>query len=762
MPSDISESDLADAAAPIERPKETVRKPDRKIPRPSSNKPYEVKEVLDDIPNVNARKIHKPRVITETRFEAANAPKKPLYVPLPLPEDEVLPEDLLANFGSQSTEKLVDVSPKETTAATASQSTSDVSTEQILPITTNLGQSSELTTPNEQVSSTENEIKKLDATTQEIKKKQPENLQIVTPVSDLRKTTRVQTRPRTTATSTEETSTPKFRTRSRPARRQNSESVEVLPSTAVNTRTRVRVRPEAKLPEDVAAPIKSGRPRPVRRRLDSAEVAEASVRGRVPSLYSTENGQDGPIKSRTGRKVNYPTVTENDNVQISDRRSSLRRRPAHLKDRSSNSIETTTKDETNQVREYNRSSRRGASRNGNRSNRGRTTESSHSSEEALPSSPGRRSSIGRGRKVEKIAEGIEKQFDNSNKNEVIKPKTFRGRIHNTERLENRPESAELRSRNKPKAADEDPVTISTTTPAPTTRSRRVDHQSRTKPEVQSESKLEESILSTTQNIATGESRRNVRNRIDTRRNKSSEDVVQSPETATSRTDNRRRSHSRKSNTVEAPIRETTTESRDAPRNRPRVRNIPPIIDEQILEVLPLFESEVKTVVPIKKRLHSSRESANQIKISTSNEIQADSPRTRVETKTEKSEKIEIRTSKPLIKESVETKVSEVVTKRKLGRQVVRKVKINKPEPGNVNKINDKSVETTEKTVTTVTPSRGHARAEIKKDKGKSLLSSSEEDVGDSDNYPEPFKALIQAKIAKQSKSKVGRSVIRCL
>ncbi|KAK9746058.1 hypothetical protein QE152_g6390 [Popillia japonica] len=323
VPSDISESDLADAAAPIERPKETVRKPDRKIPRPSnaaapierpketttsptltrgkstnpassprpsSNKPYEVKEVLDDIPNVNARKIHvnarkihKPRVITETRFEAANAPKKPLYVPLPLPEDEVLPEDLLANFGSQSTEKLVDVSPKETTAATASQSTSDVSTEQILPITTNLGQSSELTTPNEQVSSTENEIKKLDATTQEIKKKQPENLQIVTPVSDLRKTTRVQTRPRTTATSTEETSTPKFRTRSRPARRQNSESVEVLPSTAVNTRTRVRVRPEAKLPEDVAAPIKSGRPRPVRRRLDSAEVAEASVRGRVPS-----------------------------------------------------------------------------------------------------------------------------------------------------------------------------------------------------------------------------------------------------------------------------------------------------------------------------------------------------------------------------------------------------------------------------------------------------------------------------------------------
>lgn len=710
---------------------------------------------MDDIPNVNAKKTHKPRVITETRFEAANAPKKPLYVPLPLPEDEILPEDIVANFSPQitkySTEKI------ERTAATTAKeittpiesisqvSQTDVATEEILPLTTNLEQAPELTTLEEQQPSTENEIKKVDTTTPDIRKKNLEPLQIVTPVSDARKVGRVPVRSRAPV----EGST---RTRTRPIRRQDTESSEESPVSTTNVRTRPRVRQQQEKSIE-ASPTRPLRPKPIRRRLDNPETSLGSGRTRIPSLFSDEDTQEDTLKTRTGRKVNYASTPENDSVQNEEKKHFQRRRPVHVKDRVTNSIETTTtKGENN--RDVSRSYRnRNGARNSNR-NRERTTEAPEVEEAPIPN---RRTSI-RSRKPLLRYVAVDP---------VKIEKVARARVNNaTEKATTVRDEPSESTRSKIKTTQiENETTPFTTTPPLTTKSRRVE---RIKPELQSESKIEEKIVSTTaQSPSTVENRRSsFRSRVGNRRAKASssvEETTQSPQVTTSRNDIRRRSFSRRVNTVEPTIKEPIKEvSRNS---RQRTRFIPPIIDEQKLEVLPLFESEAKTVAPIRRRpnsesMNAASSSEHQVKVGTSNEINIDAP-TRVETKTEKSEHIQhIRTVQPT-KQSIETKVSEVVTKRKIGRQIVRKVKVNKTNNNISDEKSNESNDNERKVVKTVVVPKAKSlrRLEISKDnKVSSKLSSSEEEIGDSDNYPEPFKALIQQKLATQPNKKVSTYV----
>lgn len=69
-------------------------------------RPYEVEEVLDDLPNLSARRLPRPRVITETKFEARNAPKQTLFQPASSVTPEVISiDELTKSFTTSKVEK---------------------------------------------------------------------------------------------------------------------------------------------------------------------------------------------------------------------------------------------------------------------------------------------------------------------------------------------------------------------------------------------------------------------------------------------------------------------------------------------------------------------------------------------------------------------------------------------------------------------------------------------------------------------------------
>lgn len=112
----------------------------------------------------------------------------------------------------------------------------------------------------------------------------------------------------------------------------------------------------------------------------------------------------------------------------------------------------------------------------------------------------------------------------------------------------------------------------------------------------------------------------------------------------------------------------------------------------------------------------------------------------VETRTETSVKRKVATRAPIVKESVIAEVSEVTSKRTVTRRknlglknlISAKIKTEKPKV----------------TVSqAVTSSRGKKKSEVLGEMKKSGENS--EEVDESDNYPEPFKALIQAKKNKK-------------
>ncbi|KAJ8919541.1 hypothetical protein NQ315_002162, partial [Exocentrus adspersus] len=179
------------------------------------------------------------------------------------------------------------------------------------------------------------------------------------------------------------------------------------------------------------------------------------------------------------------------------------------------------------------------------------------------------------------------------------------------------------------------------------------------------------------------------------------------------------------------------------KGRFRARDFPPIIDEQKLEVLPLFETEPKTVAPVAKPRSGSRartinHSQETIQTSaTENDVNftpkanetptfSVSRTVNVETRTETSTKRKPVTRRPVVKESVIAEVSEVTSKRTVTRRLKTKVKAG-PKGSSGQNVN-----------------RGKKKSEVGLVDAKKSEGSSEE-IDESDNYPEPFKALIQAK-----------------
>lgn len=157
----------------------------------------------------------------------------------------------------------------------------------------------------------------------------------------------------------------------------------------------------------------------------------------------------------------------------------------------------------------------------------------------------------------------------------------------------------------------------------------------------------------------------------------------------------------------------------AQRARTRSTDTPPSIDESKLEVLPLFERESRApqVVskPVRGRPRSTRRLADHMHVSaTENDVQiASKP---AETSTVPTTTTTT-TVKP-IKQTVVSQVNQVVSKS----SITRRKKVPKAKAMEI-------------------LSRGNKKSEVKLTKKK----GSEEEITEDDNYPEPFKALIQAK-----------------
>uniref|UniRef100_A0A1Y1N250 Uncharacterized protein n=2 Tax=Photinus pyralis TaxID=7054 RepID=A0A1Y1N250_PHOPY len=74
-----------------------------------SRRSYEVREIVDDIPRENPPRLKKkPHVVTEMKFEAANAPPKEIITPTPLPETDVPVSKPAESVAEKSTETSVE------------------------------------------------------------------------------------------------------------------------------------------------------------------------------------------------------------------------------------------------------------------------------------------------------------------------------------------------------------------------------------------------------------------------------------------------------------------------------------------------------------------------------------------------------------------------------------------------------------------------------------------------------------------------------
>lgn len=200
----------------------------------------------------------------------------------------------------------------------------------------------------------------------------------------------------------------------------------------------------------------------------------------------------------------------------------------------------------------------------------------------------------------------------------------------------------------------------------------------------------------------------------------------------------------RSTTSALPVTKGTTHVRKALRSRTRVTTTtlsPPVFDEQKLEVLPLFETEAKTVLPPKTKRNFSGEEMSATETDNKftakpNDIQSRvTVSHRVETRKQTYFKRKV-TKRPLVKETVVAEVTEVTsrsTARKRNNEIPVEIK------GRI-KVDDPKVSVSSSI------SRGRKKSSAR---NKSDLTSSEEDIEDGDNYPKEFKALIQAKKNKK-------------
>ncbi|CAH1174138.1 unnamed protein product [Phaedon cochleariae] len=172
-------------------------------------------------------------------------------------------------------------------------------------------------------------------------------------------------------------------------------------------------------------------------------------------------------------------------------------------------------------------------------------------------------------------------------------------------------------------------------------------------------------------------------------------------------------------------------------SRSRSRSVEPVIDETKLEVLPLFETEPRIVNSVRGRGKSRAEKRsdelvvpeNFLTSATENNDRVTRPKVTFSVNVETRTQATLRGKPNEIRESVVSEVSQVISRRTVARKkdsgLGVKIKVFDPL------------------------ARGSKKGELKKpEKWK----NSSEEIDESDNYPEPFKALIKANKGKKESS----------
>ncbi|CAH1124245.1 unnamed protein product [Ceutorhynchus assimilis] len=252
----------------------------------------------------------------------------------------------------------------------------------------------------------------------------------------------------------------------------------------------------------------------------------------------------------------------------------------------------------------------------------------------------------------------------------------------------------------------------------------------------------------------------------------------------------------KSRKTDAPPEITTVFSTEKPilknniRSRSRFPDTPPRLDESKLEVLPLFERETKATNSVRFRGSRSRSGLNKRHgvdhmdaSATENDVKfVEKPTTSAFTRVtvSRTESFEASTSRSRLSTRVaSSSTTEVPNKRSLStrapvtttttapetttRKITRAPPIIKESVvAEFNQVTSKSTITRRKKVSkakaTEIGSRGNKKAEVKLLDGQKKKTS-DEDIGEEDNYPEPFKALIQAKKLKDDSKPSPRTTV---
>lgn len=217
--------------------------------------------MVDDVPNTAARRTSRPRVITETKFEARNAPKPTLFQPAPPVTPEVISiDELTKSFTTTKVESPPDTEPVVFTATPGDASTKDASS-------ASTESSTEATKATSVASSSSQQPEK------EITRAKAES----TTTAPRRSPVRGGSRTRTNAEQSEATPVPRSRARTRANLRRDEEAAQTAPVAQV-----------------VPPSYNSRLPR--------------NGRARTASLVAAES-QEAPTRSRTGRKIPAPTVS---------------------------------------------------------------------------------------------------------------------------------------------------------------------------------------------------------------------------------------------------------------------------------------------------------------------------------------------------------------------------------------------------------------------------------------------------------------------
>lgn len=695
-----------------EHAKPTEKRPSRPVKEPASKaRTYEVKEVVDDIPETR-RVNKKPRIVTESRFEAANAPpKKELFTPAsPSPDD--LPPNLSSFVTPSGPESLA-----EETALPAQLTTIPVNA--IPSSTEKLTEESSKSVESLETSS----ISEISKTEPDTKRKQVEPPPSTTKASEPRRVPHGRINTRTKANIAHKT----------------EEQATSVP------RSRVRTRP-TKAEEPARATPSEPNPRPKfragRRRVEAtAESVQDPVKTRGPSVFSAVSSQELPPRARTGRKVSSASERGNNQRNASSISRSRNGRTNNL------STSTTTTTNAPERIDLNVNSRRPTSTSTNtpekvdlnlNSRRGSSTNAPEKVELNLNN---RRGSSRRGTKT----------VEESNRRSINPP---------TSSTTNAPEKIDLNLD-----------------------SRRTN--------VRRGSKL---VESTSSQPTTSRSSHRGRN------NKEASTPIPLQRRATSRT------------TTQRNAGPTTQQNERQSRGRLRSRSFL-TLNEQQLEVLPLFETEPKIVshnnnydavtIPTRTSLSRRRSlnSADDFATASTKQSQVKLNLDAVNQELPTSTQSNIRVSRQQ-SISVETKTEKAIRKVYKKRPNILTQKFTStttPEPKE-NQVKDSEVEVSTRKIRPLNAKKNNIKEDVKdnekeksedknvrqtvkvdepkvsfrqvvrrvsqkvpssktKEKLSEELTNSQEDIGESDNYPAPFKAALQA---KKSKKEVSKNILNVL